>query len=62
MVAQIENDIQMARRYYNGTVRDLNILIESFPSNLIAGRFGFTQAEFFEIEAPADRQVPEVKF
>ena len=61
-LAQIENDIQMARRYYNGTVRDLNIMIEAFPSNLIAGRFGFTQAEFFEIDTPQDREVPEVKF
>ena len=61
-LAQIENEIQMARRYYNGTVRDLNIMIESFPSNLIAGRFGFVQAEFFEIDAPQDRDVPKVKF
>jgi LemA protein len=61
-LAQIENEIQMARRYYNGTVRDLNIMIESFPSNLIAGRFGFTQAEFFEIDAPQDRDVPKVEF
>ncbi len=61
-LAQIENEIQMARRYYNGTVRDLNIMIESFPSNLVANRFGFVQAEFFEIEAPEDRAVPEVKF
>ena len=58
-LAQIENDIQMARRYYNGTVRDLNIMIEAFPSNLIAGRFGFTQAEYFEIDTPQDREVPE---
>jgi LemA protein len=61
-LSQIENDIQMARRYYNGTVRDLNIMIESFPSNLVAGRFGFTKADFFEIETPQDRAVPEVKF
>jgi len=61
-LAQIEDDIQMARRYYNGTVRDLNIMIEAFPSNLVAGRFGFTKAEFFEIESPKDRAVPEVKF
>ena len=61
-LAQIENDIQMARRYYNGTVRDLNILIESFPSNLIADRFGFRPAEFFEIEVSRERQVPAVNF
>jgi len=61
-LAGIEDDIQMARRYYNGTVRNLNILIESFPSNVIAGLFGFLQAEFFEIENEADRAVPRVSF
>jgi len=61
-LAGIEDEIQMARRYYNGTVRNLNILIESFPSNIIAGLFGFLQAEFFEIENEADRAVPRVSF
>ena len=61
-LSQIENDIQMARRYYNGTVRNLNIMIEAFPSNLVAGQFGFAKAEFFEIEDPGDRKVPDVKF
>ena len=61
-LSQIENDIQMARRYFNGTVRNLNIMIEAFPSNLVAGQFGFTKADFFEIEEPADREVPDVKF
>jgi LemA protein len=61
-LSQIESDIQMARRYYNGTVRNLNIAIESFPSSLIAERFRFEKADFFEIEDPAEREVPEVKF
>ena len=61
-LSQIESEIQMARRYYNGTVRDLNILIESFPSNYIAERFKFEKAEFFEIEDAAEREVPAVKF
>jgi LemA protein len=61
-LSQIESDIQMARRYYNGTVRDLNISIESFPSSLVAERFRFEKAEFFEIEDAAEREVPEVKF
>ena len=61
-LSQIENDIQMARRYYNGTARDLNISIESFPSSLIAERFRFEKADFFEIEDAAEREVPEVKF
>ncbi len=58
----VENDIQLARRYYNGTVRDLNIQVESFPGNLVAPFFGFRQAEFFEIEDPGERNVPSVQF
>lgn len=61
-IASVEDEIQLARRYYNGTARNLNILIESFPSNLIANWFGFIQAEFFEIENEADRAVPKVEF
>jgi len=61
-LSQIEEEIQLARRYYNGTVRNLNIRIESFPSNIVASIFKFTQAEFFEIDDQADRAVPEVKF
>ncbi|MDB5522739.1 MAG: LemA family protein [Rhizobium sp.] len=58
----IESEIQMARRYYNGSARDLNIKVESFPSNLLAGPFGFQKKTFFEIDNPADRAVPAVKF
>jgi LemA protein len=61
-LGEIEEQIQMARRYYNGTVRDFNILIESFPSNLIAGFFRFTQAAFFEIPDETERAVPKVQF
>ncbi len=61
-LSKIEDEIQMARRYYNGTVRDLNILVESFPSNLIAKWSGFQQKEFFEIELATQRATPEVKF
>jgi LemA protein len=56
----LEDEIQKARRYYNGTVRDLNILIRSFPSSIIAGWFKFVIAEFFELENVADREVPVV--
>ena len=52
----------MARRYYNGTVRDWNVLVESFPSNLIAGIFRFQLAEFFEIELATERTLPKVDF
>ena len=51
----------MARRYYNGAARNLNVLVQSFPSNLVAGTFGFHQRTFFEID-DADRAVPEVAF
>lgn len=61
-LAEIEEQIQFARRYYNGAVRDLNIAVESFPSNLVAGAFGFKQAEFFELADPGDREAPQVKF
>lgn len=61
-LAEIEEQIQMARRYYNGAARELNISVESFPSNLIASRFGFTKADFFELESETERAVPEVAF
>ena len=61
-LSEIEDQIQLARRYYNGTVRNLNIAIESFPGNLVAGWFAFQPAEFFEIEEPGDRAVPKVGF
>jgi LemA protein len=59
---EIESEVQMARRYYNGAARDLNVKVESFPSNLVASPFGFAKAAFFEITNEADRAVPIVKF
>lgn len=61
-LASIEEEIQLARRYYNGAVRDYNILVESFPSVIVARMFNFQLAEFFEIEAAEERAVPSVKF
>jgi len=61
-LGKTEDEIQLARRYYNATVRDLNIAVQSFPSVLIANTFGFKPAEFFEIEAAAEREVPKVSF
>jgi len=58
----VEGDIERARRYYNGSVRDFNTLIQSFPSNLIADRYHFTEADFFELDLEAARQVPEIDF
>lgn len=62
-LSDTENKIQAARRFYNGNVRDLNIKIESFPGNLIAGTFGFSKQEFFDIpDNDAAQQPVEVKF
>jgi LemA protein len=61
-LADLEDQIQLARRYYNGAARNLNILIASFPSNLVANYFGFTAVEYFEIEDAAERAVPKVSF
>ena len=58
-----EDKIQAARRFYNGGVRDLNTKIEQFPSNLVAGSFGFAKRDFFEVDDPAKIQEPtQVKF
>jgi LemA protein len=57
-----EDKIQAARRFYNMTVRDLNIKIESFPSSVIANMRGIGQRQFFELDEPADREVPAVSF
>ena len=59
-LAEIEDQIQLSRRYYNGAVRNLNTLVQSFPSNLIAGMFRFEQRSFFELADAADRAVPQV--
>lgn len=58
----IESDIEKSRRYYNGTVRENNILIDTFPSNIVAGMFRFTKSLFFELENEAEKAVPQVQF
>jgi len=60
-LSQLEDTIQNARRYYNAVVRDLNTKIQSFPTNIIAGMFGFQQRQFFEV-AEADKEPVAVKF
>ena len=60
-LAQIEDAVQNARRYYNAVVRDLNTRIQQFPSNLVAGMFGFRNREFFEV-ADERKETPQVKF
>jgi LemA protein len=60
-LGQIEEAVQSARRYYNAVVRDLNTRIQQFPSNVVAGMFGFKNRDFFEIPDP-EKAVPQVKF
>lgn len=60
---ELEDNIEYSRRYYNAVVRDFNIVIESFPSNIIASIFAFKQEEFFELEAPeVERKPVKVNF
>jgi len=59
-LSDLENELQMARRYYNGTVRNLNVLVQSFPSNLIARLSGFAPRDFFEL-TEGEGAVPQVK-
>jgi len=60
---ELEDNIEYARRYYNAVVRDFNILIESFPSNIVASQFRFQKGEFFELEAPeVERKPVKVSF
>ncbi len=62
-LSDTENKIQAARRFYNTNVRDLNIAIESFPGNFIAGMFGFSKMEFFDLADNDVAQNPvKVKF
>ena len=57
-----EDKIQAARRFYNGNVRDLNIKVESFPSNVIASMFNFKKMDLFEIENKEEKEPVQVKF
>ena len=61
-IAEIEDQLQMARRYFNGATRDFNTLVGSFPDVLVASLFGFKPGQFFEIDNPADRIAPNVSF
>ena len=61
-LGDIEDQIQLARRYYNGAVRNLNVSVQQFPSNLIANMTGFTAAQFFQLDNAAERNAPKVSF
>jgi len=61
-ISAAEEQIQYARRYYNGTVRELNVLVQSFPSNLVARIFRYAVMDYFEIELATQRASPELEF
>ncbi len=61
-LTDVENHIQMARRYYNGAVRELNVRVESVPNNLVARAFAFAPAEYFSLDDPRDAQSPNMEF
>lgn len=61
-LADTENKIQAARRFYNGNVRDLNTKADSFPSNIIASIFGVKKREFFDLENESEKEPVKVQF
>ena len=60
-LSELEDQLQMARRYYNGAVRNYNTRVERFPGNIVAGAFGYRRAEFFQIETATERNAPKVE-
>ncbi|MCF7835576.1 MAG: LemA family protein [Candidatus Marinimicrobia bacterium] len=61
-LSDTENKIQAARRFYNSNVKGLNIKVETFPTRLVAGAFGFSKMKFFEVTSEAEKEPVNVKF
>lgn len=61
-LTEIEDNLQYARRYYNGCARNYNIKVQSFPGNLVAKAFGFKEEPYFEVEYATERKIPDVAF
>jgi len=61
-LSDTENKIESSRRFYNGTVKEYNISVQVFPSNIIAGLFGFKPEPLFETTKPEEREAVKVKF
>ena len=51
-----------ARRFYNGNVRDYNTGLQTFPTNILVGMFGFTAEQYFELADQKEREAPKVSF
>ncbi|HBY06128.1 TPA: hypothetical protein DEG75_04265 [Candidatus Dependentiae bacterium] len=58
----LEQDLQLARRYYNGAARNFNVLVNMFPSRIIAGITGFVAAKYFELDSAEERNAPRIQF
>lgn len=58
----VETELQLSRRYYNGTARNFNSSVASFPSNIIAQKYGFDQVAYFELTHAQERETPKVQF
>lgn len=61
-LSRLEEELQLARRYYNGAVREYNAAVQSFPSSLIAGLTGFRRSGFFELSDSGEAEAPKVSF
>jgi LemA protein len=61
-LANTEDRIAAARRFFNGNIREMNQLCQTFPTNLIASMFGFYSGEFFQLDSAAERVVPRTEF
>lgn len=61
-LAEIEDQLQLSRRYYNGAARNLNIAIQSFPDVLVARPLGFKEEPYFELDSRAEAEVPQIAF
>lgn len=61
-LSEVETEIERSKRYYNGTVREYNIAVESFPGNLVANSFGFPKKNFLVMEDEIQRGTPQVTF
>lgn len=59
---QVEADIASARKYYNGTIRQYNVAVQSVPTNVVANMFGFVQKPMFETDSPEERENVKVNF
>jgi LemA protein len=61
-LADTENKIQAARRFYNSVVTDLNTKIQTFPNNMVANMFKFREGDFFQVSKEAEKEIVDVKF